>query len=601
VGVLLLVLAPLGVVLAPAHWTSIWMDREFQGWMIAIANRLASGPPLYVDGTHSPMPPLPYVLMLLAGGGSGIWLTESVLNVVFQALILFGMYAALRSCVDPPIPLCATLAATPVIFAIQKTALHDSVAQCWAAWATMAVVRGLAPDITASRARWWLRGAALLNALCALSKQSTASGLTLGIVAAYLIADRARRPSQRLARAAAHVGWTLGLAAVLVLALSPVLSVRGLLEDVYLLGAEPKGGVTEALRNLTRYGKQAAPLLAMHTPLALGLVWLARRARASGQPGRPPAEPWCLVAPSILTGTGILVLALVPGTIDPHMWNASLRWAHDLYLRGFHVLWTGLCLGLVGTAWALWRPSPTREEVPWMAMVLVLVPTALAHNLSTVYLRWTYDNNPLVVVAMAWLAREGVAAVQRLGVRSRGVAHAALGVTMQLGVWLGLQPQLAVVQQCTEVWPEVAHLRGARLRPGAERMRQLVRILRERSHPEDRVLFLPEDPNVGAWIERPRPDLTSAIAFADQYWDRHVDEDFRRLAAVPPKIIVLGPRRFAPMFARAFGNRRWGVERLSDRIVNELLPRGYVLHVSQVIAFQEKTDRMDVYVRRDSP
>jgi hypothetical protein len=55
------------------------------------------------------------------------------------------------------------------------------------------------------------------------------------------------------------------------------------------------------------------------------------------------------------------------------------------------------------------------------------------------------------------------------------------------------------------------------------------------------------------------------------------------------------------MFARLFGQRHWGVERLSDRIVIELLPRGYVLHVSQVIAFQEKTDRMDVYVRRDSP
>jgi hypothetical protein len=307
------------------------------------------------------------------------------------------------------------------------------------------------------------------------------------------------------------------------------------------------------------------------------------------------------VAPSVLTATGILVLALVPGAVDPRTWNTLLRGVHHLYVSGFHVLWTGLCLGLVGTAWALWRPSPTGEEVPWMAMVLVLVPTALAHNLSTMHLRWTYDNNPLVVVAMAWLAREGVAAVERQGARSRGVALAALGVAMQLGVWLGLQPQLAVAQQCTEAWPEVAHLRGARLRPRAEGMRQLVRTLRELSHPEDRVLFLPEDPNVGAWIERPRPDLTSAIAFVDQYWDRYVDEDVRRLTATPPKIIVLGPRRFAPMFARLFGQRHWGVERLSDRIVIELLPRGYVLHVSQVIAFQEKTDRMDVYVRRDSP
>ena len=236
-----------------------------------------------------------------------------------------------------------------------------------------------------------------------------------------------------------------------------------------------------------------------------------------------------------------------------------------------------------------------------MAMVLILVPTALAHNLSTRYLRWTYDNNPIIVVATAWFAREAVAALQQLGARSRGVAHAALGVFMQLGAWLGLQPQIAVAQQCTQAWPEVAHLRGARLRPRAEGMRELVHIVRGLTGPDDRVLILPEDPNVEAWLERPRPDLTSAIAFADQYWDRLVDEDVRRLTAAPPKAIVLGPRGFAPRFARLYGHRRWGVERLSERIASELLPRAYVLHASQVIAFQDTTDRMDVYVRRDSP
>ena len=236
-----------------------------------------------------------------------------------------------------------------------------------------------------------------------------------------------------------------------------------------------------------------------------------------------------------------------------------------------------------------------------MAMVLVLVPTALAHNLSNAAPALDVRQQPARRGRHAWLAREGVAAVQRLGVRSRGVAHAALGVAMQLGAWLGPQPYLAVAQQCTEVWPEVAHLRGARLRPGAERMRQLVRILRELSHPEDRVLFLPEDPNVGAWIERPRPDLTSAIAFAYQYWDRYVDEDFRRLPAVPPMIIVLGPRRFAPMFARAFGHRRWGIPAIVRPNRERAAVARYVFHASQIIAFQEKTDRMDVYVRRDSP
>jgi hypothetical protein len=63
----------------------------------------------------------------------------------------------------------------------------------------------------------------------------------------------------------------------------------------------------------------------------------------------------------------------------------------------------------------------------------------------------------------------------------------------------------------------------------------------------------------------------------------------------------VGPRKSARGFARLFGNRRWGVERPSARVEQELLPQRYVLHVSHVIGFQGGRDRMDVYVRRDSP
>jgi hypothetical protein len=132
-------------------------------------------------------------------------------------------------------------------------------------------------------------------------------------------------------------------------------------------------------------------------------------------------------------------------------------------------------------------------------------------------------------------------------------------------------------------------------------MRGLVRLVRGLTGPEDRVLILPEDPNVGAWLERPRPALTSAVTFADQYWDRYVDEDVRRLAAAPPRVIVMGPRSFAPRFARLFGHPGWGVGRLSERVARELLPRAYVLHASHEIAFQGGTDWMDVYVRREPP
>jgi hypothetical protein len=336
----------------------------------------------------------------------------------------------------------------------------------------------------------------------------------------------------------------------------------------------------------------------VYGPVALALLWLGTRARSAGLPAAAPRRPY-LMGASVLTALVVLGLALAPGPVDLTTWYAPLRW---IGLPGAgRVLWTGLGLALVGAAWSLGRRSRTEGESQWVAMVVILVPTALAHNLSTMYLRWTYDNNPIIVLAMAWVAREAVAIVQRLGTPVRAVAHAALGIVMQLGAWMSLAPQLAVARQCTEPWPEVAHLRGARLRPTAGGMRELVRIVRELTAPGDSVLLLPEDPNVGAWLERPRPHLTSAIAFADQYWDRYVDEDVRRLSAAPPRVIVVGPRGIAPVFARLFGNRYWGVERLADRVARELLPRAYVLHVQQVIAFQRGTDRMDVYVRRDTP
>ena len=58
---------------------------------------------------------------------------------------------------------------------------------------------------------------------------------------------------------------------------------------------------------------------------------------------------------------------------------------------------------------------------------------------------------------------------------------------------------------------------------------------------------------------------------------------------------------FAPRFARLVGHAGGGAGRLAERGARELLPRAYVLHASQEIAFQGGTDRMDVYVRREPP
>jgi hypothetical protein len=135
-------------------------------------------------------------------------------------------------------------------------------------------------------------------------------------------------------------------------------------------------------------------------------------------------------------------------------------------------------------------------------------------------------------------------------------------------------------------------------------MRELVRIVRSQAAPDagDAVLLLPNDPNVEAWFDRPRPALSSAILFTDQYWDRYVDADFDALRKNPPKVIIIGPRNYWRPFSKIWHwHKEEGLLRLIDRVESELLPRDYAPPLEQRIRFGEGTDFMDVYVRKEPP
>src|SRR5262245_5172631 len=85
---LLVAIAVVGFMVVPAHWTSIWMDREFTGWVAPIANRMHQGLKLYGADGHIPMPPLPFVLLEAVCGGQATWMSESLANFFFQSLML---------------------------------------------------------------------------------------------------------------------------------------------------------------------------------------------------------------------------------------------------------------------------------------------------------------------------------------------------------------------------------------------------------------------------------------------------------------------------------------------------------------------------------
>jgi hypothetical protein len=126
---LVCVLLGLGFFIVPAHWTSIWNDREFTDWISPIANRLQGDARLYTQGLHNPMPPLPFVLVrVLFPGGAG-WLQENLLNNAFQAAMILLLFLAFVREVRITTALAAALAAIPVYLALPKTMLYDSMAQ----------------------------------------------------------------------------------------------------------------------------------------------------------------------------------------------------------------------------------------------------------------------------------------------------------------------------------------------------------------------------------------------------------------------------------------------------------------------------------------
>jgi hypothetical protein len=280
--------------------------------------------------------------------------------------------------------------------------------------------------------------------------------------------------------------------------------------------------------------------------------------------------------------------------------GAALLWLDVRY--GDQPLEGALLLAVVIAVVA--RCAPAGRGAPGafdhlFAALCVAVPAALGHNMSVGVLRWTYDNNPLVPIALALLATVLCEMARALEI---GISRLAVGVLVMITLQ-GLTSGRALerwetVNACTERWPEVRYLRGALLPPGGAGVRGLVKLVRGLADQDaDEVLFLPEDPDLQARFERRRPALTSQIVFTDQYRDRYVDEDFRHLKEHPPKVIVIGPRNSWRPFSRIF-HRDLGAERLIDRVQAELLPALYERAAEHPIAYQKRTDVMDVFVRK---
>lgn len=610
--ILTAMLAALGVFMVPAHWNSIWMDTGFGGWVAPVANRITADVRLYDFGLHSPMPPLSFVLTRVLHPDGAIWLHESLLNFLFQAGTILMLYWAFARRMGVALAFASALAVVPVFFSLNKAILYDSMAQFLVACVGVTAVacrefRAREDPGAAKRLSGRLFLLALLLALLWLTKQSTGAGATLGAVVLLMLRPRAGTPDRRLSDPVLLAASTLVAGVAILGLLSPWVNVWNCIQDVILTGSQPKGGLKVLISSIGWVLMETAVVLGLTAfaavifHLSLGHRWPQLR------PGPSPptaAEPAGLVlgASTVAALAGFFAL----------WWYASIGGSGAI-IQGFHLDSVGmlalnvslLLLCLRVGAFVLWearRNSAPQVECCEVQFAIVFLCAALGHNLSAVVLRWSHDNNPLIFSALVLLMKSCVRPLPTLHPDprlQRLLSPAATGLLI-LALFVPFSGMVSMVAHCTERWPEVRHLQGARLRPEAASMRELVRTIRALvpGQSTEQVVLLPGDPAVEAWFERKRPQLSSAILFVDQYWDRYVESDFARLNGQPPKVMVIGPRNYWRRFGWHW-RKQWGAERLIDLVQQDLLPERYELHKAQEIRFRGGTDFLDIYVRKE--
>ena len=603
---LVLALVALAFVLVPAHWTSIWLDREFTGGIGPLANRLVDGQRLYADGMHSPVPPLSFVLMRVVGGGDATWLTGSIVNYVFQTLALGVTWLALRRTFGARVGFAATLCTVPIFLALPKTVLYDAMVEFWVACAAW---------IVAARPRRWPVLLGAVSAAAIMTKQSTGLGVAAGVLLGLVVASPDARPftERWWRRCALYLAAMVLAAAVLVVAVAPWAAPGGLVHDVLVTGAQPKGTPHATIEKLLRWAAEVA-VFAVSYAVAIALVVRADRRfnLRSRLPGAGHASWWREArdadahrfGPLALSGAAVTGAAVGAASWSFHVrrladpWTVSPDWIEPEVLKyRFPATFAAVTVVAGVGLWRHYRRADERGR-RFLGVFSVLACAAVGMSLSTTWLRWTYDNNPLiafglacVIVTVIWLAK----LVSANGVRAAALSAAGTFLVSAL-CWASLGDQVWVANSADQSWPEIAHLKRAGLRPESSGTRTLVARVRALAAPHEKVLLLPEDPNVQAWFERPRPKLTSAMVFPDQYWDRYVDEDFDRLRADPPKVIVIGPRGIWRGFSH-YVHVNWGAERLVDRVQRELLPHRYRMAPAVPVRVIGRDDWMDVAVR----
>ncbi len=601
------------------HEHSIWMDVEFSGWVAPVANRLAEGISLYGPGGHIPLPPLPFILMYVVSGGHATWLTESVMIVAFQSALVLILYFGLVRQLPRPVPVVASLLAVPCYFGCVKTIFYDACTQALVALTAIVfagTMRRIGETPISARRRWAeMVFVGALAAATMLSKQSTGVGMVMGLLVSLFLGMRGETIRSRVQNAVVFGLATVGCCLIYPLLAWQHLSLKGMFVDIFLTGAEPKGGAPLLLTTAWGFSKTVVETVLPALVYGVALTAFACRRGEGIAPGTSDqghsgsVEPFSL-ASVLLSYTVVLAAPWWFGVFSGRVPDQATYLDNLLKSLRIPVLWSGLIfVSLLVLREAFGRNQTGGDRATGRLAILcpIFLGAAFFNSLSVDTFRWFVDNNPLITLVLAGF----LCGVMRLLVNGSGrvswraeMVFVVLLVPVSGSLWQSVVSRVFLGHFCTVEWPEVRHLAGARMTVRGAEMRRLVADVRHAAPDaaRDEVLLLPNDPNVEAWFERPRPKLSSAIIFSDQYWDRYVDRDFQTLTRSMPKVIVIGPRNYWRPFQHHWNQNR-GCERLIDLVRNQLLPDHYLLQLARPIPFwlPPTQEFMDVYVRNDGP
>jgi hypothetical protein len=589
---------------APRLNNFVYSDREFTGWVGPIAERLNQGARLYRDMVL-PIPPGSFALLAVVQRMTGKVLLLQELWTAALSHWAMGLiaYAVATKYSTRKVGLLVAMVTLVLVTQAPKECVYDHTSLL-CAWA--AVYTGLCALLGAGKGadrNWAATG--FLSGFSLAFKQSTATGMVAGWALAlayrFIVERRAKRDDAAREKLRAVGAYAAGLGGGLIMVALVVAAVGANLRDfvqaVLVDGPPLKGGTRTLLANLFAFVFHFDAIRNTIVPTAIVIaigVSMSRR-RGNVHVGAEPESGRSLgrfsvallvAAPTLVFGIATAMLAGEIRGLELHF-TAICEGLKNVPAYGFVYAMVFFAAHLHESSAATDRARDRGHALN--ALLLSTMTTSLVYDTSFVEFIPFYFNDPSIPVVLLCL----FVATEESGFVWATPLVLAAAMLPLYGVKLNRALSDDTYVQDSQWKGLRVNYRGVEVLRAAARARDL-------AGPTGTVLVLPEDEQLVGLIERPRPRISGAIVFVDQYPKRLLAADLRELDRNPPDVVIIHPRR-ARDWRTVF--HTWthgsGAELFIDHVLEELLPRRYVLDSSYPSIYFWDQGQIDLYRRVD--